>query len=77
MVLWWKNHREYGIERNRGIRNATSNSHDAAIQDGSELYKFSSAYTSLCTSLIIVNVAFSRSALVSSFSISALLSLRY
>ena len=37
----------------------------------------SSAYTSLCTSLIIVNVAFSRSALVSSFSISALLSLRY
>ena len=44
MVLWWNNHREYGIERNRGIRNATSNSHDAAIQDGSELYNLARTF---------------------------------
>ena len=37
----------------------------------------SSAYTSLCTSLTIVNVAFSRTAVVRSFSISAFFSLRY
>ena len=37
----------------------------------------SSAYTSLCTSLTIVNVAFSRSAVVRCFSISAFFSLPY
>ena len=44
MVLWWKNHREYGIEHNRGIRNETSNSHDAAIQYGSELYNLARTF---------------------------------
>ena len=37
----------------------------------------SSAYTSLCTNLTMVNVAFSKSAVVRFFSISAFLSLRY
>ena len=44
MVLWWNNHREYGIERNRGIPNETSNSHDAAIQYGSELYNLARTF---------------------------------
>ena len=39
--------------------------------------RMSSAYTSLCTSLTVVNVAFSRSAVVRSFSIPAFLPLWY
>ena len=44
MVPWWDNHREFGIEHIRDFWNATSNSHDALVQYGLEVYNLAQTF---------------------------------